>query len=121
MIRFASNIEQLPGLMDVAQLRHRVISQNLANVNTPGYKRLDVEFEQQLAKALREPNGTASVEQIAPRIIRDNSATVRADGNNVDVDREIGQLNKNAMLFRMYSELLRSQFDSMRRAIEAPR
>ena len=120
MFRFTSQIEQLPGLMDVAELRHRVISQNIANVNTPGYHRLDVEFERELAKAMQTSDRSA-LPEITPRIVKDDSASVRADGNNVDVDRELGQLNKNAMLFQMYSQLLRSQFDAMRRAIEAPR
>ncbi len=120
MIRFSSQIEQLPDLMNVAELRHRVVSQNLANVNTPGYQRLDVEFEETLAKAMRGAGG-ADGAKVKPKIVADESASQRADGNNVDVDRELGQLNKNAMLFQMYSQLLRSQFDAMRRAIEAPR
>jgi len=120
MIRFSSQIENLPSLMNAAEMRQRVISQNLANVNTPGYRRLDVEFESELAKAIdgSKPAGRSAV---TPKIVEDNSASLRADGNNVDVDREIGQLNKNSMLFQMYSQLLRSQFDAMRRAIESPR
>lgn len=121
MIRFTSQIEQLPDLMDAAALRHRVISQNLANVNTPGYHRLDVDFEQALANAAKKQSGTQGAGKLMPEIVEDNSAASRADGNNVDVDRELGQLNKNALLFQMYSQLLRSQFDAMKRAIEAPR
>ena len=121
MLRFTPQIEQLPNLMDAAELRHRVISQNLANVNTPGYQRLDVEFEQALATAMQGSGKQQGFGNITPRIVADETAAVRADGNNVDVDRELGQLNKNAMLFQMYSQLLRSQFDSMRRAIESPR
>jgi len=119
MLEFSKQMEQLPRLMDVAQLRHRVISQNLANVNTPGYHRLDVEFEKQLAKEL-ENSPTADRSTVNPEVVEDNSGSMRADGNNVDVDREIGQLNKNAILFQMYSQLLKSQFDTMKRAIEGP-
>lgn len=123
MLRFTPQLEQLPALMDVAQLRQRVISQNLANVNTPGYKRLDVEFEETLARVLEQQDsvGKSGVSNVAAKIVEDTSTSVRADGNNVDVDRELGQLNKNAMLFQMYSQLMRSQFDAMRRAIESPR
>jgi flagellar basal-body rod protein FlgB len=123
MLRFTPQLEQLPALMDAAQLRQRVISQNLANVNTPGYQRLDVEFEEALAKEVKEQqeSGRTGMSEVTAKIVVDESASVRADGNNVDVDRELGQLNKNAMLFQMYSQLLQSQFASMRRAIEAPR
>lgn len=105
--------------MDVADLRHRVISQNLANVNTPGYRRMDVEFEKQLAQEMSRPaaSGRSSV---SPEIVEDDSSSMRADGNNVDIDREIGHLGKNAILFQMYSQLLKSQFDTMKRAVEAP-
>lgn len=117
MLNFSQNIERLPQLMQVAQLRHRVISQNLANVNTPGYKRLDVEFEEQLAQAIEEG---ASLSDLVPEIVEDNSTSLRADGNNVDIDKELGTLNKNSLLYQMYSQLMSSQFDSMRRAMETP-
>ena len=120
MISFSNQIEQLPRLMDAAALRHRVISQNLANVNTTGYQRLDVEFEESLAQSIRD-SGSTRGQDITPRIVTDDSSSMRADGNNVDVDKELSQLNKNSLLFQMYSQLLKSQFDTMRRAIESPR
>ncbi len=52
--------EVLARLLDVAQLRHRMISQNLANVNTPGYHQLDVSFEDAFARRW------ASTERRAP-------------------------------------------------------
>ncbi|MEZ6130572.1 MAG: flagellar basal body rod protein FlgB [Planctomycetaceae bacterium] len=119
MLEFSKQIERLPRLMDAADLRHRVISQNLANVNTPGYHRLDVEFEKHLASEMAGST-SGSETDVKPEIVEDNSGSMRADGNNVDVDREIGQLNKNAILFQMYSQLLKSQFDTMKRAIEGP-
>ena len=100
--------------MDAAELRHRVISHNLANVNTPGYRRLDVNFEQVMAEqtASKSTGGRAT----APEVIEEEGLAVRADGNNVDIDREVGELNQNAMLFQTYSQLLSSQFDMLRRA-----
>jgi len=100
--------------MDAAQLRHRVVSHNLANVNTPGYTRLDVQFEEQLAEVL----GTSQPRVSAPEIVKDPSGSRRADGNNVDLDRELGALNKNATLFQLYSSLLQHHYDTMRRATQ---
>ena len=97
-----------------------MISQNLANVNTAGYQRLDVQFEEALAESIRG-SGSAQAQEVTAKIVTDNSSSVRADGNNVDVDKELSQLNKNTLLFQMYSQLLKSQFDTMRRAIESPR
>lgn len=117
MIDFQKQIQQLPGLLKVAEMRHEVLSQNLANANTPGYHRLDVDFESHLAKVMA---GEESADSLVPKIIEDNSGSMRADGNNVDVDKEVGQLGKNAMLYQMYTELLNSQFRSMQQAMEMP-
>ncbi|HWL07358.1 MAG TPA: flagellar basal body protein [Planctomicrobium sp.] len=115
MFLLSNEYSHLTKLMDVSELRQRVISQNLANVNTPGYQRLDVVFEEELARQIR--SGETATPGLQPKVLVEEGLPPRADGNTVDVDREIGQLNKNAMLFQTYSQLLSSQFDLMRRAI----
>ena len=101
-------------LISATEMRQRVISHNIANVNTPNYQRIDVDFERQLADEL---NGRIA-EQASPSIVLTKGLTARGDGNNVDIDREIGQLNKNAMLQQTYIQLLGSQLERMRLAIE---
>lgn len=111
-----SQVNQLSQLMGAAQLRHGVISQNLANVNTPGYQRLDVQFEELLADHLKSGACLPGSSPV-PQVVREEGLNSRFDGNNVDIDREISQLNRNAMMFQTYSQLMGSQFDLMRRAI----
>lgn len=118
MIEFPQHADNLQRLMGAAQLRHRVLSQNLANLNTPGYKRLDVEFEAMLAESLRSTGPDRPVPQ--PSVFEEEGLPVRADGNNVDVDREMAQLNKNSLAFQTYSQILSSQLDAMRRAVRRP-
>ncbi len=115
MFLLANEFNHVSLLMNVSDLRHRVISHNLANVNTPGYERLDVVFEELLAQKVR--GGEASGTPVTPKVVPDAAAKPRGDGNSVDVDSEIGHLNRNALLFQTYSQLLSSQFDLMRRAI----
>lgn len=112
-------VDHLAQLMTAAELRQKVISQNLANVNTPGYQRLDVEFEAQLADMLKSP-GRAAASLPVPQVVQEQGLPNRADGNNVDIDREIGQLNKNSLSFEAYSQILASHFDAMRRATRGP-
>jgi flagellar basal-body rod protein FlgB len=107
----------LSSLMDAAELRHRVLSQNIANVNTPNYRRQDVSFEDTLAAELDSAQ-ELDLEGIAPRVYEEAGAPARADGNTVDIDREIGQLNKNSLLYETYSQVLGSYLDSMRRAMQ---
>jgi len=116
MFPLPPQINHLSQLMNAAQLRHGVISQNLANVNTPGYQRLDVQFEELLAEQLNSGN-SAQASLLQPQVVPEQGLNDRGDGNNVDIDREISQLNRNAMLFQTYSQVMSSQFDVMRRAV----
>lgn len=117
MLGFPKQTELLTKLMEVSEVRHRVISQNLANVNTPGYTRLKVEFDEALSRELQDGDATGA--QIEPAVVEDKQLPVRADGNNVDVDLEIGELQRNAMMYQTYSQLLASQFATMRLAISS--
>jgi flagellar basal-body rod protein FlgB len=117
MIGFPKHTELLTRLMQVSDIRHRVVSQNLANVNTPGYQRLKVEFEEELARELLE-GADAELTQ-DPVVAADTSLPARADGNNVDIDLEIGELQRNSMLYQTYAQLLASQFATMRMAIRS--
>ena len=81
--------------------RQTVLANNLANVNTPGFKRSDVSFQGALASALSSArNGdTSGVEATPFTTSTDSSSSMRADGNNVDVDTESANLAKNQLLF----------------------
>jgi flagellar basal-body rod protein FlgB len=86
------------------ELRQQVIANNLANVNTPNFKRSDVEFQQQLAEALQfDGASTSDVAAVTPTVQTDNLTTMRVDGNNVDVDRESTYLAETQL---QYSALM---------------
>lgn len=108
--------EILSRLMDVAQLRHQVISQNLANVNTPGYRQREVSFEDAFARALGK-KGEQGALGIRPRVVEGHDHPPRQDGNTVDLDKEVGSLNQNAMMFGMAAQMLVSRINMMRSAI----
>lgn len=116
MLAVSSQADLLSRLLQVSELRQRTVSQNLANVNTPGYKRLAVRFEDELAQCLSQgqPHGASALE---PVVVQPTGSSERADGNNVDIDIELGELQRNALLYQTYTQLLNSQFGTMRRAI----
>lgn len=81
-----------------AAQRHSALAANLANANTPGYQRVDVDFHSALDRALRSGGDTrAAVEQAAFATQRDATAITRADGNSVDADAESAKLAANAL------------------------
>ena len=103
----------LPQLLDAAALRHRVIAQNVANVNTPGYRRREVAFEADLAKALASP---AAAAQVKPHVVIADGPE-RVDGNTVDIDQEMNALTKNALLYQAAAQIMTSRVASLRAAV----
>jgi len=101
--------------LDAAALRHRAIAHNLANVNTPGYRRRAVEFESDMAKALATP-GPGGTSHVRPKVVIEDGPE-RVDGNTVDIDREMNDLAKNALLYQAAAQIIASRVSSLRAAI----
>lgn len=102
-------INVLDKAADASWLRNDAISNNIANVDTPGYKRQDVDFESQLAHALKNSRYTSMDERVSNiRLNRLNPIcytdyagySYRLDGNNVDIDTEGVYLAKNQVTYQ---------------------
>ncbi len=89
---FDSTQDVLDSAMSGALLRQTVLANNLANANTAGFKRSDVDFQTTLADALDTGRAPSSV-AFAPQ--QDTSTAMTADGNNVDIDTEMADLAQN--------------------------
>jgi flagellar basal-body rod protein FlgB len=96
----------LSRLLDAASLRHRVISSNIANASTPGFRRRDVAFDEQFARALRSGGDPDS---IRPEVVE--------TGEPVDVETELGRLTMNTLLYATYAEVLGRKVNMIRSAI----
>lgn len=112
-----SQFELLSRLLDVSALRHRTLAQNVANINTPGYRRLEVSFEEELARRLGTRTESEALTNLKPVLHESSGGITRADGNNVDIDRELGRLSKNTLLFNTYAQILGTRIGMMRSAI----
>jgi flagellar basal-body rod protein FlgB len=79
--------------------RHEALAANLANANTPGYQRLEVDFHSALSSAMDKGDETHSaLERLSFQPAKDQAAGVtRADGSTVDVDSESAKLAENAL------------------------
>lgn len=106
-------------LLDVSQMRHKVLSGNLANIETPGYKRHDVDsvFESQLIQAVHNKDFDR-VKGMDIRVKKDTeTAAVRADGNNVSLNRELMEINENAMDYEFLTQYVSNNIKSLNKAI----
>ena len=110
-----SNFDLLRQSLAGTELRHRVVSQNLANVNTPGYEAQEVDFEQQLADEVRK--GSHKIGELTPEVRTAAGFPAREDGNSVDFDYELTQLNANAVLHQTFAQIISKKVSMMRSAI----
>lgn len=127
------NIELMGKLLDVKAKRHELISNNLANVDTPGYKRSDIAFEEILKSKLdqrilplsitndKHINLVSKAEEIEPQIYKQQDYVIRNDENNVDVDREMVELLKNNLSYDIISEQLQTNLKLLQTAINEGR
>lgn len=121
-------INVLDKALDASNLRETVITHNLANVDTPGYKRREVDFESLLREEL-DKNKYISLDQKINNVnLTHLSATAhldmaaygydyRLDGNNVDVDNENVELASEQLRYQLMSNSVTQEFSRLRTAI----
>lgn len=115
-------VNVLDKAMDASWLRNEAISNNLANADTPGYKRQDVDFETQLAKALRHSRyksmdakvADLKTRRLTPVAYKDYAGfSYRIDGNNVDPDTEGVYLAKNQVVYQGLYQSVNEEFKNL--------
>jgi flagellar basal-body rod protein FlgB len=120
------NMRMMERFLDTSVQRQSLLSSNLANVDTPGYRTVDVDFQDELKDAASR--GASLVLTSSNHMIAGNSPnhaapeeieglTFRNDLNNVNVDREMAQLSINALKFSMIAQLLAGKFRTLKAAI----
>jgi flagellar basal-body rod protein FlgB len=89
----------LKGVISGAAKRHEALAANIANANTPGYQRVDVDFHGALAAAMGSgPGASAALDGMSFTPQRDpNAGAVQADGSTVDTESESAKLAQNAL------------------------
>jgi flagellar basal-body rod protein FlgB len=115
----SDNYTAVKKMMDVSALRHASIASNLANVSTPGYKRVDLSrsFEEELNASIKSRDADV-IAEASPRTEVDTyTASTRADGNNVQIDSELLGLTKNTMNFNVLTEFASGSLKQLRHAI----
>ena len=135
-ISFGSTVTMLKDASTGAGESHASIANNIANVNTPGFKRTDVTFKEALAAELPRtedsdelalvtdndrqipagPDFEAKPFAITSSI--DDTQQMRVDGSNVDVDQEMAKLALNSSYGQTMSEMLTQQYTRIREAIQ---
>ncbi len=115
-------INVLDKAADASWIRNEAISNNIANVDTPGYKRQDVNFEEQLRKAMKnsryksidERVKNINLNRLNPITYRDYATlSYRLDGNNVDIDTENVELASNQIRYQGLTDSITKHFEGL--------
>ena len=98
-----------------AAMRHRALSENIANANTPGYLRKDVDFHSTLRAAMGDPD--ANLESVGFAAATDPASVMRADGGGVDIDRESAALAENGLEYQSLVTVAKARVDILKLAM----
>ncbi len=116
--------------LNASSLRQQVLADNVANVDTPGFKRSDVDFELALKAALGRTGSALSLKATVPGHITsgsaennsivqtDRSTSFRNDANNVDIDSEMVNVAKNGLYYNSLTRTISSQLGMLRMVIK---
>jgi flagellar basal-body rod protein FlgB len=111
---FGRVLHGLAGALELHQQRHRIISENLANIETPGYRARDLAFHDALEAAFStEGAGDAPPAEA----VIDTSTPVKMDGNSVDLDLETTRLADNAFRIVTLSRILAKRYAGLKETI----
>lgn len=115
--------------LDASSLRQKVLSNNVANVDTPNFKRSDVDFQAVLGSVVGEDGGNLSLKVTEPqhllgtasgvqKSIAIDQSSIRNDGNNVDIDREMANVAENGLYYNSVTQAITSQLGLLRMVIQ---
>ena len=122
-----TKVPVLSAVLDVTQVRQRVIANNIANVSTKGYRAKGVRFEDYLNSFVHPPAVQGDTSDLRHLPIPKSATAhevfeVKTDVNdsglnNVDIDKEMAGLAENHLFFNVSSTLIQRQFSTLRKSI----
>lgn len=124
----SESMKKLERALDASALRQNLLSQNLANVNTPYYKRLDIDFktvfaaevdknELQLYRTHPKHISNSTPVEGAIHVTRETKTIERYDQNNIDPEYEMAQVVENSLYFQAVSQELAGKFSTLKMVI----
>jgi flagellar basal-body rod protein FlgB len=102
--------------LNIRGFYHKVLASNIANVETPGYKEKDIDFDAELRKSAGDSTASIDVREKS-----DPGGIDGIDGNSVNMEDQIVKLTENTMMFNAFVQLINKKFSMMRYVINEGR
>lgn len=120
MDKVSNTTDLLIAALKAESLRQKAIATNVANLDTPGYRRVDVKFEETLAKAMDDGDGEVDVSTVSPEVYQPQSTPVQANGNDVNLETEVAAMVKNSLRYKTLMSLLIKKVNGIDKIINTP-
>ncbi len=112
-----SLLSMLENYLDLTTSRGRAIAANMANVDTPGYRTRDINFESELHKAMTASANESGTARVIPAFQQVQGLLERPDGNNVSLDREGLLLSETQLQYQIGVQLVKHHFHGLFSAV----
>ena len=116
-----SKLDSITSLLEAGAraegMRQQAIAANVSNLQTPGYRTRDVQFEKLLEKALAS-GGSLKLKELAPELYQPGNTPVKANGNDVVWEIEVGKMVKNSLRHKTFIRLLSKKYRQIEQAID---
>lgn len=104
-------------MMELSMERQKVIANNIANVDTPGYVRKELDFEKQLADVVESRN-MSELRGVKGEVVENNEGPARLDGNNVKVAKELNHMMQNSIYYQLLTKAFKTKMNILKAAIK---
>jgi len=129
---FSQTISLLEKSLDMRSVNQRVLASNIANMDTPNYKAVELDVAEEMNRKKESNPGISLVRthvnhfpvknmpinNVKLKAARAPDFSLRGDGNTVDIDRTMGKLAKNTLLFNAATQLISNKFKGLKNAIK---
>jgi len=129
---FRDTISLLERSLDLRSLQHRVLASNIANMDTPNYKAVELAVAEEMngnqdhdsgIRLVRTQTGHLPIkhnpmDSVKLKIAKPPEFSLRGDGNTVDLDRTMGRLAENTLLYKTAAQLISQKFNGLKKAIK---
>ena len=113
----APTLLELEKYLSLTNKRQTVVAANMANVDTPGYRTQDIDFQHEFEHAMNRLGGAGSSPTANVSVHNVQGLLERADGNNVDMDRESMLMSETQLQYQVGTQLMKSRFHQLLSAI----
>lgn len=128
---FRNTISLLERSLNLRSLKHRVLASNIANMDTPNYKAVELAVAEEMNRNPESGPGIQLVQthpghlplkhsradHLNLKVAKPTEFSLRGDGNTVDLDRTMGKLAENTLLYKTTAQIISNKFSGLKNAI----